>query len=92
MNRRDPKHLKWVREQNCCVPGCMNGVIHVHHVRTAANSGTGLKPPDYWTVPLCSAHHHEIHVHGSKTFEAVHGVDLRVIAAFMAGASGQEMP
>jgi hypothetical protein len=92
MGRRDPKHLRWIREQSCCVPKCTNGVIHAHHVRGAHNAGTGLKPPDYCTVPLCSVHHHEIHVHGAKTFEAVHDLDLRVVAAFMAEVSGQEMP
>lgn len=92
MDKRDPKHLAWVREQTCCVPKCTNGIIHVHHVRTAANAGTGLKPPDSSVVPLCSTHHHELHVHGAKTFEDRHGVDLGRAASFYASVSGQDMP
>lgn len=92
MNRHDPKHLAWVRRQTCAVPGCAGGEIHAHHVRSAANSGTGLKPPDSCSVPLCVRHHVELHVHGSQTFEIQHNVDLAALADWHAKASGQDMP
>ena len=92
VGRRDPKHLAWVREQNCCVPSCMEGLVQAHHVRLASTSGIGHKPPDWWVVPLCVRHHVEIHSHGAKTFEAAHAVNLAELANWYALTSGQEMP
>ncbi len=92
MARRDPKHLAWVRRQPCCVPGCQRTQIESHHIRTAANSGTGLKPPDTATVPLCAVHHLQGHSLGWRTFQQAHGIDLTAIAAEYARLSGQEMP
>lgn len=84
MPRSDPKHLAFVRSQPCCVPGCTRTPVQPHHVRTAANSGTALKPPDTETVPLCVAHHAEGHRTGWRTFEDRHGVDLAWHARDMA--------
>lgn len=53
--------------------------IECAHVRRAANSGTGMKPSDAYTVSLCREHHAESH-RGEKTFEARHGVDLMSLA------------
>jgi len=92
MSRRDPKHLAWVRLQPCCVPGCSRPQVEAHHVRTAANSGTGLKPPDTATVPLCAVHHLQGHSIGWRTFQDSHGVDLMAIARECAAQSGWEMP
>ena len=86
---RDARHLRWVREQGCCVPGCCRGgVIHAHHVRTAANSGTALKPSDQWTIGLCARHHDLLHRHGVKWFEATYHVDLQLLARQYAASSG----
>lgn len=52
------KYNKWVREQ----PSILDGDVNVgipHHVRTATNSGTALKPCDLWQVPITYAQHHE---------------------------------
>ncbi len=35
-----------------------------HHVRTAANSGTGIKPDDWYLLPTCNAHHQFCHGKG----------------------------
>lgn len=85
---RSPKHLAAVRKLPCCLGlvSC-HGPIHAHHVRTAATSGTGLKPSDYQTVPLCERHHREIHNHGSTTFAERHEVDLLAIADMIRGTS-----
>ena len=84
--RKDPKHLEAVRSYGCCVPGCRHGgPIHAHHIRTAANSGMGLKPLDRGNaVGLCAHHHHEYHQIGHKAFEARYGVDLASIALMLA--------
>jgi hypothetical protein len=74
-------HLKFVREQGCVVassargPKCL-GIVAAHHVRTAANAGTGMKPPDTASVGLCWRHHSLLHSMGRKTFEATYGVGL----------------
>ena len=91
MPRTDRKHLVWVRQQVCCVPGCA-GPAEAHHVRTAANSGTGLKPRDRESVPACWSHHRELHDVGRLTFERRHRINLAEIAAWCDQASGTEMP
>jgi hypothetical protein len=39
------------------------GDIVLHHVRTAANAGTGIKPAHWYGVPLCNCHHNIAHKH-----------------------------
>jgi hypothetical protein len=81
-------HLEFVRSHQCSVKSwACRGSIEAHHIRTAANSGTGLKPPDWWTVPLCLIHHRELHATGQGEFNRVHGIDLAGIARFFAETS-----
>ena len=47
-----------------------------HHIRRGANSGVGTKPDAIWTVPLCSAAHHEFHNLGFDSFEKKYGINL----------------
>ena len=83
-------HKEWIEQQGCyamyaaCYPGYCSGPIVAHHVRTAANSGAGMKPSDEWLVPLCDKHHKEGHQKGWKTFERKYGVDLKAIAKELA--------
>lgn len=37
------------------------GDVVVHHCRSAANAGTGIKPDDWYGLPLCDAHHKSVH-------------------------------
>ena len=83
--RPDPgknrKHEAWIRSLTCSVlvcGGCF-GPVAPHHIRTAANSGTGMKPDSAWCVPLCVAHHDEYH-RGKQTFERKYGIDLGLYA------------
>lgn len=85
-------HLAWIRRQPCCVPECARLPAEAHHVRTAANSGTGMKPSDYDTVPLCHYHHLIYHHRGRQTFEQICHVDLDAELRFLRAASGTEMP
>ena len=82
---------KILRELGCLVPGCVNGGVELHHVRTAATAGMGLKPPDVSLVPLCWAHHREIHHFGVVRFQKRHGINLASEAAILARVEG-EMP
>lgn len=85
---RNLAHLAWIRTLPCAVrPRCASRDVHAHHVRLGTGGGTGLKPGDAWTVPLCPAHHSELHQVGARTFEARHGLDLRALAERLAQQS-----
>lgn len=79
---RSQEHQSFVRSLGCCVPGCRREPVHAHHVRH--NAGVGMKPSDLACANVCWFHHAQIHRIGSKTFEALHGLDLTVIAAWNA--------
>lgn len=86
--KENPKHLAWVRLQPCVVEQLFcDGPMHAHHVRSAKNAGTGCKPADTSTVPLCAFHHAELHRNGVQTFDAEHGVCLKDLAKQMAEQS-----
>ena len=52
-------YLKWVSELPCII--CANE-SQAHHLRVLAlGSGMGKKCPDYFTLPVCYAHHAECH-------------------------------
>ena len=87
---RSPKHMAWIRRVFVCAAWASEeceGPNHAHHVRTAATAGTGMKPSDFQTVPLCAKHHSDLHTMGSKTFEEKHGVDLMAEARRLAAVS-----
>lgn len=87
---RSPRHLAWIRRTFVCAAwrsGECEGPNHAHHVRSAATAGTGIKPSDFYAVPLCAAHHEEIHRIGARSFEEKYGVDLLNEAHKLAGAS-----
>lgn len=82
---RDEAHLRHIRSLPCCVPGCRTGLpIQAHHIRTAGNSGTGLKPSDRECVPACMEHHAEYHRVGRLTFEATYKIDMTAIIQSLA--------
>lgn len=85
---RNEPHLAWIRSRGCAISdhGC-SGVMHAHHVRTAATAGTGMKPPDSATVCLCATHHADGHQRGWDTFQAEHGINLAALASRLAAES-----
>lgn len=85
--REWPRHRKFVRSFQCCVPGCEQGPIEFAHVRTAANSGKSIKPADWHGISLCHAHHAEQHQHGAVTFEKKYRIDMMKLAAEFARLS-----
>lgn len=74
------RHRKWVRTHECCVPACQHWPVEFAHVRSAANAGTGLKPPDWFGVSLCNDHHREQHSIGAETFSRQYQIDLWKLA------------
>lgn len=76
-----PRHEKWVRGHDCCVPGCKGEPIVFAHVRNAANAGTAIKSHSSFGRSLCYAHHEE--EHGSTdAFDAKYGINRYQQAAW----------
>jgi hypothetical protein len=78
--REWPRHRKFVRSHRCVVPGCRQEPVVFAHIRSAANSGTALKPHDGFGLSLCVPHHAEQHRIGQGRFEVRHGIDLLQLA------------
>jgi hypothetical protein len=62
---RDKAHLRFVAKQPCLV--CGRQPCDAHHLRFAQSRGLGLKVSDEFTVPLCRAHHRELHRTGKES-------------------------
>ena len=62
---RDKTHLRFVAKQPCLV--CGRQPCDAHHLRFAQSRGLSLKVSDEFAVPLCRAHHRELHRSGKET-------------------------
>jgi len=62
--QRDRQHLRFVVKQPCLV--CGRQPCDPHHLRFAQPRGLGQKVSDEFTVPLCRAHHRELHRAGTE--------------------------
>ena len=56
---RDKQHLRFVAKQPCLV--CGREPSDPHNLRFAQLRGLAQKVSDEFTVPLCRAHHRELH-------------------------------
>jgi hypothetical protein len=61
---RDPEHLRFVARLSCVV--CGKNRAHAHHLTFAQPNALGRKVSDEFTVPLCPAHHQELHHAGNE--------------------------
>ena len=80
-------HRAFVKRHLCVIPKCNNRDVEFAHLRTAANSGMGMKPPDWYGIGLCSYHHKIAHSRGHATMAEENGVDLDYLfktAAYLA--------
>lgn len=82
---RSPAHLAFVRGFVCAVSPTYGhecgGKTEAAHCRTGTDGGTGMKPSDCYTLPLCTNHHAEQHRIGEKSFEAKYKIDMKAIAS-----------
>jgi hypothetical protein len=62
---RDRDHLRFIAQQTCLV--CGRQPCDAHHLRFTQHRALGRKVSDEFTVPLCRAHHREVHRHGDET-------------------------
>ena len=69
-NHRNNRYLSWLREQKCVVSG--EKAQCAHHIRLGTNGGKGLKPSDYFCIPLLNEYHttgkEALHLIGEDTF------------------------
>ena len=61
-------HLDYIRRLPCVA--CLAQPSEAAHIRTAANSGVGVKPGDNCTISLCNACHRKAHQTGHSVIGA----------------------
>ena len=61
---RDKEHRRFVAQQPCLI--CGRQPCDAHHLRFAQSRGLGQKVSDEFTVPLCRAHHRDVHCVGKE--------------------------
>lgn len=64
VRRRNKAHLTFVAAQPCLV--CQRMPCDAHHLKFAQPTALGRKVSDEFTVPLCRAHHNDLHRHGNE--------------------------
>lgn len=91
--RASDLHRKFIRMHECALWGnpiseCdRDHPVQAAHYRSAANSGTGIKPRDEYLLPLCRNHHTEQHAIGQLAFERRYGFSMLDKAMEFARAS-----
>lgn len=76
--RKSLEYLEFIRSRGCIICDQLSVPHHVRSLTTIPYTlagGTGLKPSDYVTVPLCPVHHEEIHI-SQDLFEKNYGLCL----------------
>jgi hypothetical protein len=64
VRKRSKAHLSFVRAQPCLV--CKQAPSDAHHLKFAQPKALGRKVSDEFTVPLCRAHHADLHRHANE--------------------------
>ncbi|WP_377827420.1 ERF family protein [Bradyrhizobium lupini] len=62
--KRSKAHLLFICGQSCLV--CQRTPCDAHHLKFAQPKALGRKVSDEFTVPLCRAHHQELHRQGNE--------------------------
>jgi hypothetical protein len=77
---RSDGYRAWVRGHVCLVFSAdCTGPMVAAHIRIGTDGGTGFKPSDWWTLPLCDGHHKEQH-EGERSFYVKYKLDPKPIA------------
>jgi len=64
VQKRSKAHLAFVASQPCLI--CKVKPCDAHHLKIARARSLGRKVSDEFTVPLCHAHHQQLHQHGHE--------------------------
>lgn len=70
---RSEAYLDFIRLRPCHVTGQEVDVV-AHHVRCLGGGGMGMKPTDYFCVPLVNSEHDRLHNMGEKSYWASHDI------------------
>lgn len=73
-------YTRWVKSQQCSC--CNNTADDAHHLIGYGQGGMGTKAHDLFVIPLCRAHHCELHADPMK-FEAKYGDQLTLLFRFL---------
>ena len=81
-NKLERQRLKTIGEMPCyaCFQDGRETNAEVHHIRT--QTGLGLRPSHFATIPLCGFHHRygKVSVHlGKKAFVAKYGTEQEIL-------------
>jgi hypothetical protein len=90
LRQRDREHLRVVAREPCLV--CGRQPCDPHHLRFAQPRGLGQRVSDEFTVPLCRAHHRELHRHADeRAWWRRYGIEpIGVASAFWKKTHGLE--
>ena len=78
---RSDKYLKWVASKPCIL--CYYDCCQAHHITIAEPKAMGMKVSDYYTVPLCYTHHHQLHMTGEAKFWTKIGINPKFYALLL---------
>ncbi|AUU88792.1 hypothetical protein C2U55_06725 [Enterobacteriaceae bacterium ENNIH3] len=76
----NPTYTRWVKAQRCAC--CNNPADDPHHIIGHGQGGMGTKAHDLFVLPLCRAHHDELH-RDPVAFEAKYGSQLTLLFRFL---------
>lgn len=74
------KYTRWVKAQQCAC--CSNAADDPHHLIGHGQGGMGTKAHDLFVIPLCRAHHDELH-RDPVAFEAKYGSQIELLFRFI---------
>lgn len=74
------KYTRWAKSQTCAC--CNQPADDPHHVIGHGQGGMGTKAHDLFVIPLCRAHHDELH-RDPVAFEAKYGSQLTLLFRFL---------
>ncbi len=70
------RYTRWVKSQPCVC--CGRPADDPHHIIGYGQGGTGTKAHDLFVIPLCRAHHDELH-RDTAAFEHQHGLQPEML-------------
>ncbi|MDU1575403.1 MAG: DUF968 domain-containing protein [Pantoea sp.] len=74
------KYTRWVKAQKCAC--CGKQADDPHHIIGHGQGGMGTKAHDLFVIPLCRAHHDELH-RDIRAFESKYGSQIELLFRFL---------